>query len=528
MYMRWSLFPALLLAVNLTACDDTSPQNARVPASPAAAGPLHCEDLKTLTLAGTTVSGAGIVAAGAFTPPVPDFPPSMADYTRLPAFCRVTGSLKPSTDSDIRFEVWLPEENWNGKFMQTGNGGAAGSIIYWSLANSLARGYAVANTDTGHRGGGGDFAWAAGHPQQLIDFQYRSFHELTLVGKAITEARYGKAPAKSYWNGCSTGGRQGLKEAQRFPGDYDGIIAGAPASNWTGLVSLSVLIQQNLGPARLGLDKLNLLKEAAIAACDARDGVKDRVISEPGKCDFDPASLQCKNGAGGQCLTAKEVAAARRIYAGVADSNGRVFMPGTGIGSEPVWAFYASPTFGIGTSYYRYVVMKDPNWDPATFNMDTDPARAEQVDGGVTNAMDPDLSAFIQHGGKLITYHGATDGLIPYRNSVNYYRSVAGKLGADAIKDSVKFYLVPGMDHCAGGDGAFVIDWLTALEDWVEQGRTPGALHAAHPAVMPGPPGAPPVHGKAFTRPACVYPQVAKYTGNGDDTDAANFECVAP
>lgn len=520
---------ALLLVLGLAACGDQSSQDVNKQASASmAAKPLSCTDIKTMTVANTTITGAEIVAAGTFKPPVPDFPAFMTDYTKLPAFCRVTGSIKPAPDSDIRFEVWLPEENWNGKFMQTGNGGAAGSIIYWSLANSLERGYAVANTDTGHRGGGGDFAWAAGHPEQLIDFQYRSFHELTLVGKAITQVRYGKAPAKSYWNGCSTGGRQGLKEAQRFPGDYDGIIAGAPASNWSGLVSLSVLIQQNLGPAGLGLDKLGMLKEAAIAACDAQDGVIDRVISEPGKCGFDPASLQCENGQSGQCLSAREVAAAKRIYAGVVDKNGKVFMPGTGLGSEPVWAFYASPTFGIGTSYYQYVVMKDPDWDPATFDVDTDPARAEQVDGGVTSAMDPDLSAFINHGGKLITYHGTTDGLIPYGNSVNYYQSVVGKLGEDAIRDSVKFYLVPGMDHCSGGDGAFMIDWLTALEDWVEQGRTPGALHAAHPAVMPGPPGAPPVHGKAFARPACVYPQVAKYLGSGDDTDAANFECAVP
>jgi feruloyl esterase len=386
----------------------------------------------------------------------------------------------------------------------------------------------VAHTDTGHQGGLGDFSWAVGHPERLIDYQYRAVHELTVVGKAITAARYGQAPEKAYWNGCSTGGRQGLKEAQLYPEDYDAIVAGAPASNWSALMSLSVLIQRNLGPGGLGADKLGLLENAAIAACDVQDGVADRVIGEPGQCRFDPAALQCAAGQSAQCLSPNEVAAAMRLYAGVVDERGEVVMPGTGPGSEPLWGAYASPGFAIGTNYFRNVVANDPAWDPATFDLSRDLARAERTDNGAAKAMDPDLSAFIARGGKLITYHGTTDGLIPFRNSVNYYESVVAEVGERAVEDSVRLYLVPGMDHCSGGDGAFAIDWLTPLENWVEKDEPPGALPAAHPVGVPGLPGSPPSPGKPFTRPVCAYPLVAKYKGSGDDSLATNFDCVSP
>jgi Tannase and feruloyl esterase len=270
-----------------------------------------------------------------------------------------------------------------------------------------------------------------------------------------------------------------------------------------------------------------VLKEAAIAQCDAADGVQDRVISEPARCAFDPASVRCRDGNTKQCLSAAEVAAARRIYAGVVSTSGRTLMPGTGPGSEPLWGAYASPQFSIGTNYFRNVVAHDPDWEPATFNADADLARAERADGGAALAMDPDLSRFVAHGGKLITYHGTTDGLIPYRNSLNYYESVLNKLGPNKVKDGVRFYLVPGMDHCAGGEGAFLIDWLGALENWVEKSRAPGALPAVHPPFVLGPPGAPPSPSKPFTRPACVFPLVAKYKGTGNTADAANFSCVA-
>ena len=342
--------------------------------------------------------------------------------------------------------------------------------------------------------------------------------ELTVAGKAITEARYGEAPRQSFWLGCSTGGRQGLKEAQRYPEDYDAIIAGAPANNWSPLLSLAVTIERELGPGGLDPAKLALLNEAALTSCDARDGVADRVITAPESCNFEPATTQCEDGQTAQCLTAAEVESARRIYAGIVNSAGETLMPGTGPGSELGWAGYASPGFRIGSSYFRHVIKEDPAWQASDFDVDTDVALAETIDGGAGTAMDPDLSAFVANGGKLMIYHGTTDGLIPYRNSVNYFDSVVETLGQAAVDDHVGLYLVPGMNHCAGGEGAHQVDWLTAMEQWVDDGKRPGQLNATHPA-RPG------SANPEFTRPVCAYPAAAEYTGTGDTAEAANFQC---
>lgn len=490
-----------------------------------------CENLKSASFDNTTLTVSDIVAAGTFTAPKtsgpgPGFP---ADYSHVPAFCRVAGTIKPTPSSDIRFELWLPVENWNGKFMQTGNGGAAGSIVINSLIEPLTRGYAVANTDTGHQGGAGNFSWAVENPEKLTDFAYRAVHELTLMGKAITTAYFGKAPEKSYWNGCSTGGRQGLKEAQFYPQDYDAIIAGSPASNWQALMAQSIEIKNNLGPMGLSLGKLALLKEAAIKACDALDGVSDRVISDPTQCSFDPGSLKCKDGITDQCLSDNEISAAKDIYDGLKDSRGEIMHPGMGTGGELQWAAYASPGFSIGEDFFRYVVIKDKNWDPTTFDVDKDLAHAEQLDNGAIKAMDPDLSPFIKRGGKLILYHGTVDGLITHGNTVNYFNSVVNKLGKNTVDDHVKFYLIPGMGHCSGGEGAYSVDWLTALEQWDETGKVPSieGKHLAGPSFGAAPP-ARNVKNEEFTRPICPYPQRAVYKGQGDNTLAENFECAVP
>jgi feruloyl esterase len=526
--MRASILSAAVMSAGLIASARLSAQPPQDPAPPE---PMSCSSLAGLKITQTKITSAETVAAGAFQAPGPAGPGRpAADFSRLPAFCRVRGSIMPSSDSDIRFELWLPAENWNGKFLQTGNGGAGGSIVYDSLADPLMRGYAVANTDMGHQGAGGDFSWAVGHPQKLIDYQYRATHELTVVGKLITFQRYGTGADKSYWDGCSSGGRQGLKEAQRYPGDYDAIIAGAPASNWSPLMALSITIQKNLGPEGLRPDRLGLLNQAAIAACDTDDGVEDGVISDYASCDFDPARLECASGQTGQCLTTTDVAAAQRVYAGVVGADGNEIMPGTGPGGEMLWAAYALPAFefSIGTSYFRNVIVDDPDWDPATFDADRDTALAERVDRGAATAMDPNLYDFIAGGGKLITYHGTADGLIPYRNSVNYYESVVDTLGQDAVDASVRLYLVPGMGHCSGGNGAFAVDWLSALEDWDETGEAPDALLGTHPAGGPPNPAFPSASSAPFTRPICPYPDVAAYKGRGDENDAASFECVAP
>lgn len=525
---KLNYIPGLLLF--LTACSDQPAEqaSAEMTATPAPVvmSPMRCEAIADGNFTNTTIASAETVAAGAFTPPTQGFPGFGPDYSALPEFCRVAGSIHPTADSDIRFELWLPAENWNGRFMQTGNGGAAGAIVHSSMSDPLMRGYAVANTDTGHTDGGTDiWGWAVGHPEKLTDYAWRAVHELTVTGKAITGARYGSDPEKSYFVGCSTGGRQGLMEAQRFPDDYDAIIAGAPANNWSPLMALSIIIQNNVGEGKLPPAKLGLLKEAAIASCDALDDVEDRVITNPAQCDFDPAELQCDGEVNAQCLAPAEVRAAQTLYAGVVGSDGTVWFPGTGPASEPLWAAYTSPQFTIGSGFFRDVVLGDPDWDAASWDTDTHMPVAQEV-GRELAAMDPDLSDFFANGGKLITYHGTTDGLISYGNSVNYFDGMLATLGKDAVNASARFYPVHGMDHCAGGEGAHAIDWLSAMEDWVEAGNAPGTLAGIHPAPPAGFPGAENALGE-FTRPICAYPEVPVYEG-GDILAAASFSCAAP
>ena len=530
MVMNKLQIPPIAFVLLLAACSEQSSEQAAstvVATAAPAPVPLNCEALADGNFANTTITMAQTVAAGGFTAPAGGFPGFGPDYSSLPAFCRVAGSIHPTPDSDIRFELWLPSENWNGRFMQTGNGGAAGSIVHGSLVDPLLRGYAVANTDTGHTDGGADiWGWAVGHPEKLTDYAWRAVHELTVTGKTITSARYGENPEKSYFVGCSTGGRQGLMEAQRFPDDFDAIVAGAPANNWSPLMALSIVIQNNIGTGRLPASKLGLLKEAAIASCDALDGAEDRVITNTAQCTFSPANLACQGDTNAQCLAPEEVSAAQTIYAGVRGSDGTVWFPGTGPASEPLWAAYTQPTFTIGSGFFRDVVLGDPAWQAASWNTDAHMPVAMEATGELI-AMDPDIGAFLGSGGKLIMYHGTTDGLISYDNSVNYFESMLSTLGEDTVNAGARFYPVPGMDHCAGGEGAHVIDWLTAMEDWVENGNAPGTLAGTHPAPPPGFPGSENALGE-FTRPICAYPDVPVYNGSGDIMTADSFSCAAP
>lgn len=500
------------------------------PAQPARAlSAASCAALAKLPIAHAQILTAELVSAGAFHPPSAEPFGAPPDFTKLPPFCRIAGSLHPTADSDIRFELWLPAESWNGRFLQAGNGGAAGALVYSALIDPLARGYAVAHTDTGHQGALGSFDWAAGHPERVTDYAYRAVHELTLTAKAIVARAYGTQPAKSLWMGCSTGGRQGLMEARRYPADYDAIIAGAPANNLVPLLGLSVLINKEL-LARDGLrvDKLSLLKEAAIKACDANDGVIDRVIGDPRRCDFDPKVLSCTQAPSAQCLNDTELAAAQRIYSGLVTKDGRVLIPGTGVAGEPAWAALASPFFDIGTSFFRYVIKHDPDWQAASFDVDRDMAQASAVDGGTLTEMTGDLGPFFARGGKLLTYHGTTDGLIPYRNTENYYHRLVERVGQRRVSEQVRLYLVPGMDHCFGGEGAFAVDWLSALESWVDHGQAPAALPASHYALPTPGSRETPLTTRPFTRPVCPYPAVARYSGSGDETLAASYACTDP
>src|SRR5437016_510742 len=385
-----------------------------------------CDSLAALALTDTTITMAQLVPAGQFSPPGERQTGGRAanPYKDLSDFCRVAATLKPSSDSDIKVEVWLPANGWNGKFQAVGNGGWAGVISYAAMADALRAGYATASTDTGHVGGRGTFA--LGHPEKLIDFSWRSEHEMTVRAKQVITNFYGMAPRLSYWNGCSTGGRQGLKEAQMFPDDYDAIIAGAPANRTA--ISLWIADAVLKDPASYILPaKYPIIHQAAIAACDMRDGLKDGLIDDPRKCDFDPKVLLCKSADGSECLTAPQVAAAKKIYSpAINPRTGKELFSSLVPGTELGWGVQAlgpEPSANI-YDQYRYVVFKDAKWDWKTFNFDSDVVKGDLPGNLVMNATDPNMKAFFSHGGKLFLYHGWSDPNVPTLNTIKYYNSV--------------------------------------------------------------------------------------------------------
>jgi feruloyl esterase len=483
-----------------------------------------CENLTSLSFPDATITSAQNVAAGAFT--LPANPngrgggrgPGANPYKDLPAFCRVIATLKPTSDSDIKIEVWLPSADWNQKYEAVGNGGWAGVISYSAMAEALRDGYATSSTDTGHVGGSGSFA--LGHPEKLIDFGWRSQHEMTLKSKAIVAAFYGGGARLSYWNGCSTGGRQGLKEAQKFPADYDGIIAGAPA-NRTAL-ALWIASAQLKDPASyIPPAKYPLIHQAVVAACDARDGVKDGLIEDPTKCNFDPKTIECKGAEGADCLTTAQVETVRKSYlAATNPRTGQKLFPALTPGSELGWATLGGPQPSpIITDHYKYVVFKNPDWDWRTFDFDKDIVRSEEPDNVVMNSTDPNLAPFFARKGKLLLYHGWADPNISPLSTIQYYKSVLDTLGgAQKTSDSVRLFLAPGMGHCGGGEGPNKMDLEGTLDKWVDKGAAPDKIIASHATA-----------GKVDrTRPLCPYPQAAKYSGSGSIDEAASFSCVAP
>jgi feruloyl esterase len=450
---------------------------------------------------------------------------------------------KPTADSDIKLEVWMPVAGWNGKLQGIGNGGFAGLIDYVQLGTSLAKGYAATATDTGHTGSPIDAAWALGHPEKVIDFGHRGIHEMTRVAKETTRAFYGKGPQRSYFAGCSDGGREALMEAQRYPADYDGILAGAPANYWTALLSTAAWDTQALtldAASFIPQAKIPAISAAVLAACDELDGVRDGILNDPRQCHFDPATIECKAGEDtDKCLTAPQAAALKKIYAGPHDASGHELFPGYLPGAEegqggwglwitgPVPAKSLMAFFGIG--YFSNMVYEKPDWDYKTFTL-AGMKLAEEKTANALNATDVDLKPFQARGGKLILYHGWNDPAIPAINTVNYYQSVLAKMGERAAQSFVRLYMVPGVQHCDGGPGPDSFGQVgklvfddplhsvdAALEQWVEKGAAPSAIIASKYTDDKQ-------HAK-MTRPLCAYPQAAKYQGSGDTNDAANFGC---
>jgi feruloyl esterase len=493
-----------------------------------------CENLKSLSLEHATITLAESVPAGKFSLPNGGerAAPNLGTFKQLPAFCRVAATLKPSADSDIKMELWMPLANWNGKFQAVGNGGWAGAISYMGgdaaanggpggMAGALQNGYATASTDTGHDDAGAKFA--LGHPEKLIDYAYRAIHEATITSKAILAAFYGAPPKLSYFNGCSTGGRQALVEAQRYPEDFDGILAGAAANPKAHLDAWRVWMAQAMFKdegSYIPATKYSLIHEAVLGRCDALDGVKDGLIENPMQCHFDPAVLQCKGADGPQCLTKPQVAAAQIIMAPARDRHtGSLIFPGFEPGNELGWGqlLRGPGPYDTATDDFRYVIFGNPNWDWRTFDLERDTALADKAVTGTLESVDANLTKFAQRGGKLLIYHGWADQDIAPQASVNFYKTTSK--ATKASSDWIRLFMMPGMQHCRGGEGPNNFDPMAAIEQWVEKGKPPDRIIASH-RLRDGT--------VDRTRPLCQYPQVAKYKGSGSIDEAANFTCAAP
>jgi feruloyl esterase len=484
-------------------------------------------------------------------------------YRDLPAFCRVRGVARPVKGSEIEFEVWLPADGWTKRLHMIGNGAYSSNIGYAQMAERLRAGDVAVATNTGHKGS--ELTFAIGKPESITDFAHRAVHESVLAAKAVTRAFYSAAPSWSYFSGCSTGGYQGLMEAQRYPDDFDGIIAGAPGNNRANL-NLAFLwnFKANHRPGDdltpiLPQHKLPMITAAAIKACDAADGVRDGVINDPRECHFDPAVLQCQAGDQPDCLTAEQVDVVRKLYAGPPDARtGKNIYPGYAIGSEGVvggedashpgwsayWANNKKPDEPLRLDYFRYWVYDQPDWNWKSFNWGSDIDAIDAKIGALFNATNPDLGRFKARRGKLIMFMGWQDPVGAPAEAINYYNDVeARSRGAspqarrDDTQSFLRLYMVAGMAHCAGGPGATHFssatrdsmppvrdaqhDMAVALQDWVERGRAPQALIATrfdHPKTRSR---------IVFQRPVCVYPAVPRYVGGPQDA-ASSFACVAP
>lgn len=543
--------------------------------TPAAATP--CTNLASLRLLHTTITSAEDNTTGVFVVPNSNPPQTL---TGLPAFCRVTATLTPMSDSSIKIEIWLPETTWNGRFLGTGGGGFQGVITYGELSVGIRGGFATINSDlgTGSSGCNPLFCGSAGnmgnplaiafgdpstpstglfgHPERIKDFGYRAIHLMTVRGKEIVNAFYRQDAQKAYFAGCSTGGQNALMEAQRFPDDYNGILAGAPAFNRTHLhmAGLASWQDTHATPGRFIVPgQMTLINNAVLAQCVGQDGgVKtDQFLTDPRDCKFDPKVLQCTaSNVPPACLSAEQVTTMRNYYAGTIDPRtGQVINPGSERGNETdnvlalglafqerlpepafdglfYWVF--GPGFGQPASAHNYL----------NFDFDKDVDTVDDQLAATLNADSVDLRDFNRRGNKLIMYHGWADPLIPSQSSINYFNALVAfdSRGEDGVQQArfdqggdndlgrtqkfARLFMVPGMFHCSGGPGPNVFDALTPLVGWVEQGVAPETIVATK-FVADTPPAV------EMTRPLCVYPKVARFTGSGSSNSAANFTCVA-
>lgn len=490
-----------------------------------------CDGLKGLSTPQATIAGSDVVPAGIFTTPPPPpgaTPPPAAGRGRgapggapaappppprepIPQHCRVKLMLKPTADSNIYSELWMPTDNWNGKLLVVGNGGFAGSIQgYGDMQIALRLGYATAATDTGHNAADGPVGmFALGHPEKIVDFAWRAVHETTVESKRLIKAFYDRPPQYSYFKGCSTGGRQALMAAQKFPEDYDGIIAGALANRhiWmhTAGFARQVMLARHPDMA-IADEKAKMVNDAVMATCDT---LREGFLNNPQQCRFDFTSLLCKGADSNQCLTPAQLQAVEVFYGGLKNKKGELIFAGQALGN-PLTPLRSSSDINV-IDTVRIWAFQDPNYDWRTFDLDRDMPIIDRKIGFV-DATDPDLQKFKAHGGKLLLYAGWGDTGITPVNTVNYYESVVKKMGSTTT-DFTRLFMVPGMGHCGGGDGPRTFDTIGTLEKWREQGIAPATIPATNPT-------------SGLARPLCAYPEYAKYKGSGDLKDAANWSCV--
>lgn len=494
----------------------------------AASGALNmpCVELKNIELEHATITSAVDVAAGLFKPAGAESrpqPQSGPPPQPIPQHCRVTLVLTPTTDSHINVELWLPSENWNGKFLAVGNGGWAGSIQgYGDMQEALRRGYATAATDTGHSEADGPAGmFALGHPEKIVDFAYRALHDMTVKSKRLIDVFYADPLDYSYYKGCSTGGRQGVMAAQRFASDYDGIIAGALANRHVHMHTAgayrSIRLARHPDEA-VSEAKAKLVNDAVMKQCDT---LGEGFLNNPRQCSFDFNTLACgAGGAGDSCLTPGEMRSVQTFYGGLRNSKGELIFSGQALGN-PLPALISSPdgpgSFAVDS--IRILGFQDANYDWRQFDLDRDMPRIDAA-AGFVDAVDPDLRAFKAHGGKLLLYAGWRDTGITPENTVLYYESVRAEMSGDHASsgdreqdDWMRLFLAPGMGHCRGGPGVDTFDTLTALEQWRERGVAPDQMPATG-------------RESGLARPVCAYPAYAKYDGSGNLKDAANWSCA--